>query len=107
MTPVTATLPLARPTDPETSHDAAESLTHIKAVHRAIVQLLRTAPMTDFELKQIYRMERKAEGWPDIELESVRKRRSDLVSLGMVSSTGARRTDPTTGKTATVWGVNE
>lgn len=91
-------MPHARTTDPQTSHDAAESVTNISPLKQVITELLET-PMTDPELfvKIRYRY-----SMPVTE-SGVRSRRAELVRAGQLKDTGARK-QLASGRLAIVWG---
>jgi hypothetical protein len=90
-------MPNARTTDPETSHEAAMSVTNITPLKQEILQRLMT-PMTDTDLYETLRT-----GSRLIVTESgVRSRRSELVQAGLVRDTGARQ-KLKTGRNAIVW----
>lgn len=91
-------MPHARTTDPQTSHDAARSVTNIRALKQVITELLNT-PMTDPELLLRIRYR-----YSMLVTESgVRSRRSELVKAGQVKDTGARK-QTSSGRLAIVWG---
>lgn len=102
------TAPLARATDPETSHDAARALQNRSVQKAAILKLLRElGPMTDHQLISEYTKHRKANGWPNTQLEGVRKRRAELKNEGLVKDSG-RKLSPIFGWPASiVWEVAE
>jgi hypothetical protein len=90
-------MPHARRTDPETSHEAAESVTNITPLKQEILQRLMT-PMTDADLYALLFTSSRL-----IVTESgVRSRRSELVQAGLVRDTGARQ-KLKTGRNAIVW----
>jgi hypothetical protein len=92
-------MPFARTTDPETSHEAAQSVTNITPLKQEILQRLMT-PMTDADL-----YETLVFGSNLIVTESgVRSRRAELVQAGLVKDTGARQ-KLKTGRNAIVWGT--
>jgi hypothetical protein len=92
-------MPNARTTDPETSHEAAMSVTNITPLKQEILQRLMT-PMTDTDLYETLRT-----GSRLIVTESgVRSRRSELVQAGLVRDTG-ERVRLATGRRAIVWGT--
>lgn len=81
--------PLARTTDPATSHAAIPARQKREAQKRAILTLLtEVGPMTDHELTWQYSNQRARRGWPATQADSVRKRRADLKNEGRVVSTG-------------------
>lgn len=92
-------MPFARITDPETSHEAARSVTNVTPLKTEILKAL-TSPMTDPELLiQIsYRSSLV------VTASGVRSRRAELVQAGLVKDTGARR-KLSTGRSAIVWGL--
>jgi hypothetical protein len=93
-------MPHARTSDPETSHEAAESVTNITPLKHEILQRLMT-PMTDVDLIEVIRTHSRL-----VVTESgVRSRRSELVQAGLVKDTGAR-IKLATGRNAIVWTTN-
>lgn len=96
---------LARSSDPVTSHEAAESLSQevLSRQKEAILSLLTLKPSTDRELTARYFDAQDANGWPNTDRDSVRKRRAQLKNAGRVEVVGI--TTPTTGKRAQIWGV--
>ena len=92
-------MPHARTTDPETSHEAAMSVTNITPLKYEILQRLMT-PMTDTDLYQLLTTNSRL-----IVTESgVRSRRAELVQAGLVRDTG-ERIKLATGRRAIVWGT--
>jgi hypothetical protein len=93
-------MPNARTTDPETSHEAAMSVTNITPLKQEILQRLMT-PMTDTDLYQLLTISSRL-----IVTESgVRSRRAELVQAGLVRDTG-ERVKLATGRRAIVWGTS-
>jgi hypothetical protein len=93
-------MPHARLTDPETSHEAAESVSNITPLKHEILQRLMT-PMTDADLIEVIRTSSRM-----LVTESgVRSRRAELVQAGLVKDTGAR-VKLATGRNAIVWTTN-
>jgi hypothetical protein len=93
-------MPNARTTDPETSHEAAMSVTNITPLKQEILQRLMT-PMTDTDLYQLLTHSSRL-----IVTESgVRSRRAELVQAGLVRDTG-ERVKLATGRNAIVWGTS-
>ena len=94
--------PIARLTDPETSHAAAASvniatLPHVK---QAILTLYAVCgPMTDDELREVW--DQRMLSTP-ISPSGLRTRRRELADAGVVRDSGQRRTLPT-GRSAIVW----
>ena len=88
----------ARHSDPDTSHDAARSLSagKLRASQKAVLGHFRKfGPMTDTDLVNVY------VGSPQSR-SGLRTRRSELVDRGLVEDTGARKKLPT-GRNAIVW----
>ena len=92
--------PVARRTDPETSHQAARRAAHTAATHRAVAlrELVAAghAGLTDFELAARCHSQQT----------SIGKRRGELVRMGLVEATSETRPAPS-GAQATVWRVTE
>ncbi len=97
------TIPKARPSDPQTSHDAAGTVTAdtVTRTQELILEALRAhGPMTD---EHLFMRLADAKGEP-VSVSGVRTRRSELVTAGQIVDTGHRR--PTrTGRSAIVWGM--
>lgn len=95
--------PLARPTDPQTSHDAVPARVKREEQKRAILTLLNECgPMTDHELTWQYSSQRSRRGWPATQNDSVRKRRAELLREGRVVDTG-RVSGFAGSRASTVW----
>ena len=75
---------LARATDPAPSHEAAARLGDRRIAKAAVAWLLTLWPMTDFELTDEYFDRRVDMGWPLVQRDSIRKRRSELSGEGVV-----------------------
>jgi hypothetical protein len=91
-------MPLARHTDPATSHAAAESVQNVTQTQEYILKAL-TRPRTDLELVEAYRNLKEA---PRASESGIRSRRSELVARGLVIDTGDRVKLPS-GRLAAVW----
>lgn len=92
--------PVARHSDPHTSHDAARSLPYdaVRYSQRQVWRLLASnGPSTDEELG----MAARRYGLP-ISASGLRTRRSELVERGYVIDTGARARTAS-GRRAIVW----
>jgi hypothetical protein len=97
--------PVARRTDPETSHEAADSVTDITAKQEAVLRALRgIGRATDvylrehyLELSRYYPM-----AYPRQSESGLRSRRSELVDKGYVYDTGERDVLDS-GRRAIVW----
>jgi len=93
-------MPRARNTDPQTSHDAAESVKNVTATQAAVLKILNR-PRTDPQLIEAYRKLKKV---PLASESGIRSRRAELVDKGLVEDTGKRATT-SFGRQATVWGL--
>lgn len=98
-------MPYARLTDPQTSHDAAKSVTNVTATQAFIAKLLQM-PMTDEDLIHHYQMQiRMGADERDVPRASesgIRSRRAELVKKGLVVDSGERER-LSTGRKAIVW----
>lgn len=91
---------LARTTDPDTSHQAAASLTDVRESQRAVHRLLRVyGPTTDETLMRLANMTGL-----HISPSGLRTRRHELVALGLVHDTGVR-VPLASGRMGICWGV--
>ena len=92
-------MPVARRGDPETSWEAADSVTPrtITATQTAILLLLREGPMTDEDIAARV-------GKQFTSPSGLRTRRSELVSKGLVVDTGNRR-KMESGRYSVVWAL--
>ncbi len=97
-------MPQARATDPQTSHEAAESITaeHLTKLEVAILEMLKT-PMIDEQLCGLLRY-KCYEGKYDINPSDsgIRTRRCELAREGKVVDTGMRA-KTRSGRNAIVW----
>lgn len=93
--------PRARATDPDTSREAADSITDITARQNAILQVMHNAgaPLTDPQLAALYD---ETGGLPPQSESGLRTRRSELVRLGRVRDSGGRMPLPSN-RHAIVW----
>jgi len=98
----------ARRTDPDTSHDAAESVGNVTARQVAVLRLFlrdyNAAGMTDMELIEAYEVAARLDPrlFPEQSHSGLRTRRSELVHNGFVVDTGQRRRLPS-GRWSIVW----
>lgn len=93
--------PVARSTDPQTSHDAARSVVkeHQTATQWFILEALRGGPKTDDEIwHSLYDLSRHRH----TSQSGARTRRAELVDMGKVRDSGRRR-KLTSGRMAIVW----
>lgn len=73
---------------PITSHEAEKSVRNVKEIHEIILDLLEIQPSTDTFLREAYTKLRESYGWPKVAESSIRARRSELVTLGLVEPSG-------------------
>lgn len=92
-------MPYARHTDPQTSHDAAASVTNLTATKQAILKAL-VRPGTDVDLVQRYK---NLHGAPAASESGIRSRRAELALAGLVKPVGTARL--ASGRNAIVWAV--
>lgn len=81
------TEPVARATDPDTSHEAAATITPVtlRASQDAVLYVLREyGPMCDTDLIARYRQYADIEALPKQSDSGIRTRRKELVTLGRV-----------------------
>lgn len=92
--------PVARSTDPDTSHAAADSVSDetIRTSYMRILGVLNNEDRTDEEIAQIL------QGWPT--LSGLRTRRCEMVRLGLVTWSGEKRTLKS-GRKARVWAITD
>jgi hypothetical protein len=80
-------MPFARKKDPVTSHLAAESVQHLSATQKTILDILKK-PHTDEQLIDRYReLARKGKAQPASE-SGIRSRRSELHNLELIKPVG-------------------
>lgn len=81
----------ARGSDPDTSHEAAATVTNLRTSQRRILELLeRFGPASDEDLQVYWRQLQDYEDWPPISPSGLRSRRAELVTKGLVYDTGKR-----------------
>jgi hypothetical protein len=101
--------PVARRTDPTTSHEAAASV-DLRDSHRAVADCFDAyMELTDEELLRVYRQRQVGHVYPAQSDSGLRTRRRELVDLGVLENSG-RRSRMETGRQAIVWqlaGVSE
>jgi hypothetical protein len=90
---------VARRGDPETSHEAAASVTGLRDSQAEVLGVIRRrGPMTDEEVLKVLR-DRGERPWTP---SGARTRRSELVTAGMVRDSGRRKRLPT-GRRSILW----
>lgn len=98
---------LARNEDPDTSHEAAASvsLLVISELHRAILEIFRVAgcPMNDEEIRTRYEEARaNGEPYPSASVSGIRSRRAELVDNGNLRNSGQTTLTPR-GRKSILW----
>lgn len=100
------TIAKARNADPATSHDAANSVSHISETQNGILTVLRESPMCDERLVARFNEWVSTGRFSPASAQSIRSRRAELVRLGLVEF--ADRTEMmSTGRMARVWQVKK
>ena len=95
--------PRARSTDPQTSADAARSVTRLRPKQEAVLKVLKAYGWLTLEqLVQNYGRIHREVGLPQQSDSGIRTRCSELVAMGLVRDTGERR-KMSTGRMAIVW----
>jgi len=97
-------MPQARRTDPQTSHDAANSVKNINKTKKAILVLLRKH-QSDMQLVANYSKLARQNKAPRASESGIRSRRAELVRLGLVKDTG-KRDKSASNRQMIVWGRN-
>lgn len=94
-------MPNTRHSDPETSHEAAKSVSRLADSYRIILDLLASfGPMNDEELIRLW----KAHSQKPASDSGIRSRRSELAAQGRVIDTG-ERVKMSSGRLSIVWGI--
>jgi hypothetical protein len=91
-------MPTARFTDPQTSHEAAQSVTNLTLVKRIILEVLQTA-MTDEDLISTIR---SRHGYTFASESGIRSRRAELVRAGYVEDS-LGRSKTASGRQSILW----
>lgn len=91
-------MPYARMTDPQTSHEAADSVSNLTATKEAILKAL-VRPRTDVDLISAYRNLKDA---PTASESGIRSRRAELVAAGLIVDSG-ERVRLASGRSAILW----
>lgn len=101
---MTTTLPAARRSDPVTSHEAADSIRHIRSAScQVVLFLLDGTPLADHEL--VAEFERYLGSYPiKYSAQRLRTARNELTRDGSVTDTGIYRLTPS-GRRAKVWQI--
>ena len=92
----------ARKHDPETSHEAADSVSNKVKTQSAILRIL-FRPLTDEVLIGVYEIMAGEGLAPKASQSGIRSRRSELVDMGLIEAKGYDMT--LFGRRAIVWGL--
>lgn len=96
-------MPHARTTDPDTSHEAAASVTNLTGTQNTILYLFdKFGKLTDEQLQAHYRRMVSQGDAPAASESGVRSRRAELVARGILTDTG-QRSKLESGRNAIVW----
>lgn len=96
-------MPHARITDPETSHEAAKSVSKLKDTYDTILTAFGTlGPMNDEQLIKLWRVGVHELGWRSASESGIRSRRSELVAQGKLRDSGKRQ-KMQSGRMSIVW----
>ncbi len=94
---------VARRTDPQTSHTAADSVQALRDSQQRVLKVLQDdGDGTDEDIASWYASSERLLGWPQQSPSGLRTRRSELVDAGFVFDTGRRKTLPS-GRESIVW----
>jgi hypothetical protein len=101
-------MPIARNTDPKTSHDAAKSVSNVERTKEIIWHMLRILPSTDEQLVIAYNelVNINPSSTPQASESGIRSRRSELVGEGMIEDTG-ERAKTRSGRSAIIWRASD
>jgi hypothetical protein len=97
-------MPNARLTDPETSWEAAKSISNLASTKAAILAILAKASMTDYQLVKEFNKQVQAGVIEPASESGIRSRRAELTKLGRVIDTGQREVLPS-GRKAIIWAI--
>ena len=96
-------MPHARTTDPETSHEAAKSVSKLKEMYDTMLIAFESlGPMNDDQLIRLWKVGVKELGWRDASESGIRSRRSELVAQGKIIDSG-KRVKMRSGRLSIVW----
>ncbi len=97
-------MPLARTTDPETSHEAAASVRNLTATQQVILDLFKKAgwALTDNDLIGWYKWATSNFDAPSASESGIRSRRAELTRAGKLRDSGLRAMLPS-GRKAILW----
>lgn len=93
-------MPGARRFDPQTSHDAANTVQDVKETQRIIMDMLKLGPKNDIDII----MAIKYFHGPIASDSGIRSRRAELVQRGLVKDSGVRE-KLASGRLSIVWSL--
>jgi hypothetical protein len=98
-------MPNARITDPETSHEAAKSVSKLRYMYDTMIIAFETlGPMNDEQLIKLWRVGVNELGWRSASESGIRSRRSELVAQGKLKDSGKRQ-KMQSGRLSIVWEI--
>lgn len=98
-------MPMARISDPETSHEAAESVRYISITQHNILSLFhKFGKLSDEQLQKHYGELVARGNARQVSESGIRSRRAELVRLGKLEDSGLR-TQLASGRKAILWAV--
>jgi hypothetical protein len=98
-------MPNARITDPETSHEAAKSVSKLRDMYDTMIVAFETlGPMNDEQLIKLWRVGVNELGWRSASESGIRSRRSELVAQGKLKDSGKRQ-KMQSGRLSIVWEI--
>lgn len=98
-------MPNARITDPETSHEAAKSVSKLRDMYDTMIIAFETlGPMNDEQLIKLWRVGVNELGWRSASESGIRSRRSELVAQGKLKDSGKRQ-KMQSGRLSIVWEI--
>lgn len=96
---------VARNTDPETSHEAAASVSQITETHERILRIFSDCyELTDEHLATEWLTYGTHLGWPPISPSGLRSRRAELVARGKLRDSG-RRSITRSNRSTIIWEI--
>jgi len=96
-------MPNTRTNDPQTSHEAAETVKNVTQTQQAILKLLTAQQMTDEQLFPAHVRKAELGLWAYASESGLRSRRCELVRVGMVIEVSRSKTK--FGRNSIVWGI--
>lgn len=96
-------MPHARISDPETSHEAAKSVSKLKDMYDTMLIAFESlGPMNDEQLIKLWKVGVRELGWREASESGIRSRRSELVAQGKIIDSGTRL-KMSSGRMSIVW----